>query len=111
MKSAIKTLTRAQLEALCEEQQHNIVLLKCKVEQLEGKDGKTRRRWSQADLNHITTMFRQGASVADVALFFAVEMNAIYSICQRKQIRIRMLQHQARHQSQNLTPLKLVVNG
>ncbi|MBC6987520.1 hypothetical protein [Alteromonas sp. BZK5] len=112
MQNAAKTLTRQQLETLCSEQQNTILMLRRKISRLEGVADTKRRRWSTKDLGLITSMFAQGASVSDVALFFGVEMNAIYSICQRKGIRIRTLQHRARQNGQHDdVPLKLVSNA
>lgn len=112
MQNAAKTLTRQQLETLCGEQQNTILMLQRKISQLEGVADTKRRRWSTKDLSVISSMFAQGASVSDVSLFFGVEMNAIYSICQRKGIRIRTLQHRARHnRHHDDVPLKLVSNA
>ena len=112
MHNSVKSLSRPQLETLCSEQQNTILILQRKIKQLEGIADTKRRRWSIKDLGLISSMFTQGASVSDVALFFGVEMNAIYSICQRKGIRIRALQHRAKQNSQHGdVPLKLVSNA
>lgn len=112
MLNAVKTLSRQQLETLCSEQQEDLLMLRRKVSQLEGESETKRRRWSSKDLRIMSSMFTQGTSVKDAALFFGVEMNAIYSICQRKGIRIRTLQHLARKMdNHDGVPLKLVSNG
>ncbi len=108
MCNALKALNHKQLVELCALQQKNLLILRRKV-----SNATKRHQWSAEDIKQITLMLSGGASVTDVAIFFSVQPNAVYAICQRKKIRIRRLQAEARHSDNKLAiePLKLVVNG
>lgn len=107
MRDALKKLTHEQLVDLCAQQQQTLTLLRRKM-----AGTPKRHRWSNEDIDQIILMLSQGTSVTDIAVFFSVEPNAVYAICQRKKIRVRQLQAEARNPEPLIAraPLKLVVN-
>ena len=92
MRKALETLSNEQLIDLCCQQQSSLTLLSRKVAEFENGQKPVRRRWTNADLKQITMMLSQGARVSEVALYFSVDSKALYSICQRKGIKVRRLQ-------------------